>query len=176
TDNALQLNFRAMQQLMTILAVPFESIENTIRAWHFHYDADGVRLALGGMPHVLRQQKNLAFFDRNVDGGLAGILHDAKRNIALQLVEKLFVGIIVIIAPLVGTSDHGHHHFAVLPHLCISHRWFEFFFVCIDPSLKVESLEILDGRHRNSYFSGLYAIARISISKCGCGNWGTATV
>ena len=57
TDDALQLNFRAMQQLMTILAIPFESIENAIRAWHFHYDADGVRLALGGMPHVLRQQK-----------------------------------------------------------------------------------------------------------------------
>ena len=169
--NALQFYFRAMQQLMTVLAIPFESIQRALGARHLHHHADAARLPLRRMPHVLRQQKDLALFDRNLERRLARSLHDAKKNVALQLVEKFFGRIVVIIAPLVGTSDHGHHHLAVLPHLRISHGRFEFFFVLFDPGLKVERLEVLDGRHRNSYFSGLYAIARISISKCGCGNW-----
>src|ERR1700723_3291215 len=162
---------------MTLLAIPFKPIPCALRAWHLHYHSDAALLQLlGRMPHVLGQQKDLALSDRNLERRLAGSLHDAKKNVALQLVEKFFGWIVVIIAPLVGTSDHGHHHLAIFPHLRISHRRFELFFVFFNPSLKIDRLERLNGRHRHSYFSGLYAIARISISRCGCGNWCTATV
>src|ERR1700680_693879 len=166
-----QLYFCPVQQMMTDLAIPFKSIQRALGAWHLHHHSDAACRPLWRMPHVFWQQKDLALVYRNLDRRLARSIHGANKNVALHLVEKLFGRIIVIIAALVGTSDHGHHHLAVLPHLRIAHRWFELFFVLFNPGLKVERLEVLDGRHRNSYFSGLYAMTRISISKCGCGNW-----
>src|SRR6266536_3732519 len=95
--NAVELHFRAMQQLMTILAVPLEPIHRALGARHFDNHADAAFLqSQGRMPHMLRQQKNLALFDRNLQGRLPWSFHDAKKNVALQLVEKLFGRIVVI--------------------------------------------------------------------------------
>ena len=75
-------------------------------------------------------------------GGLPGVFHHAQRNVAFQLIEEFFGRIVVIVAALVRAADHGHHHFAVFPHLRIAHRRFELILVLFDPSLKVERLQM----------------------------------
>src|SRR6202035_5593837 len=113
--DALQFHFPAVQQLMTILAVPLETIQSALGAWHFHDHADAARLPLGGMSHVLRQKKDLALSDGNLQGRLTRSFHEAKKNIALQLIKEFFRRIVVKIAPLIGTAYYGHHHLAVFP-------------------------------------------------------------
>src|SRR5579872_1779260 len=119
------------------------------------------------MPHMLRQQKDLALFDRNLQRRLARNFHDAEKNVSFELVEKLLRRIVVIVTPIVRSSNDRDHHLAVFPHLRVAHGRFELFFVLVDPTLKIKRLQALDRWHRDSYFSGLYAMARISISKCG---------
>src|SRR3954469_16230353 len=127
------------------------------------------------MPHVFGKKKYLTFFDRNFDRRLPCRLHQTQRDVPLELIKKLFSGIVMIIASLVGTADHSDHHFTILPHLGIPHWRFEHLFILFNPLLKIKRFQLLDRRHVRSY-SGLYASARISISRCGCGNWRTATV
>src|SRR5579863_5039272 len=174
--NAFQFHFRAMHQLVAVRAVPFETVENALWTRHLHHHPDAAGHALRRMPHMFGQQENLAFFDGNFKRRLSRFFHHANRNIALQLVEELFRGIVVIIASLVRSPHDRDHHLAVFPHLRITDRRLEFVFVLFDPRLKVESPQAAYGWHRLSYFTGLLAKARISISKCGCGNWCTATV
>src|SRR5579862_5152586 len=102
-----------MQQLMTLLAIPFEAILSALGPRHLHDHTDAARLPLWRVPHVFWQQKNIALFDRNLEGRLAGSLHDTKKNVALQLVKEFFGRIVMIVATLVGTSDHSYHHLAV---------------------------------------------------------------
>src|SRR5665811_1919131 len=91
--NTLQFHFCAMHQLMTVLAIPFETIHRTFWTRHLDHHADAPLLqSLRGMPHVLGQQKNLTLFDRNLQRRLAWSLHDPEKNIALQLVEEFFGG------------------------------------------------------------------------------------
>src|SRR5260370_681368 len=83
-NNALQLHFRAMHQLMTILAIPFESIHRTLWTRHLDDDADASLLqSLRRMPLMFGHKKNLALSDRNLKRWLARSLHDAKKNIPL---------------------------------------------------------------------------------------------
>src|SRR5690348_5324388 len=145
-----------MDQMMTILAIPFEAIERALGSRHFDDHADGSLLQpLRGMTNMFWQQKDLALFDRNLERRLARSFNKAKKNVALQLVEKFFRRIIMIVAPVVRTTDYGNHHFAVFPHLRIADRRLEFLFVLFDPAQKIERLQVLDGRHSGSYFSGL---------------------
>jgi hypothetical protein len=43
---AFQLHFRPMQQLMTVLAVPFESVDSAFGAWHLDHNANASSNAL----------------------------------------------------------------------------------------------------------------------------------
>src|ERR1700728_625259 len=45
-DDALQLHFRAIDQLVTVRAVPFKGIQRAFGARHFNYYSDGVSGAL----------------------------------------------------------------------------------------------------------------------------------
>ncbi len=70
--DTFELHFCAMHQMVAILAVPLKSIHCSFRSRHFDDDADGARLqALRRVAHMLRQQKNLSFFNRNFNRGFA---------------------------------------------------------------------------------------------------------
>src|SRR6266446_6091330 len=116
---------------------------------------------------MLGQQKDLTLLNRNFNRRLAGSFHQAKENVALQLIEELLGRIVMIVSPMVRSPHDSHHHFAVLPNLRIPYRRLELLFVFLNPSLKVEGLQASNGWHCVSYLPGLYATARISISKCG---------
>src|ERR1700730_5481805 len=104
---------------------------------------------------MLGQKKYLAFSDRYFQRRLARRLHDSKRNVSLQLIKEFLGGVVVIIAPLIWAADNSDHHFAVFPDLGVAHWRLKLLFIFIDPRLEVESPQILDGRHRASYFTGL---------------------
>src|SRR5579863_5224923 len=132
-----------MYQLMTVLAVPFEAVQSALRARHFDDHADGSFLqSLRRMAHVLGQKKDFALFDWNFKRRLARSLHEPKKNIALQLIEKFFGRIVMIIAPIVGPAHNRDHHLAVFPNLRISYWRLEFFSVLFDPAHEVESLQV----------------------------------
>ncbi len=85
-NDTLQLHLRAMQQLVTVLAIPFEAVESAFGSRHLHYHADSSRLQpLRRVPHVFRQKKNLALLDRNLDRRFAGRRHDTEKNVAFEL-------------------------------------------------------------------------------------------
>src|ERR1700677_3199933 len=81
--NALQLDLGAMDQLMAVRAKPFECIQASLRARYFDDDADCISRPLRRVAHVLRQQENLALFDRNLQRRPAWRFHDAKNDISL---------------------------------------------------------------------------------------------
>src|SRR5580700_2659622 len=174
--DAFQFHFRAMHELMTVLAIPLETIQSTLWTRHLNHHANSSCSTLRGMPHVFRKQKDFTFLDWKFDGRLARRFHQTKNDVAFQLVKELLGWIVVVISALVGTSDHSHHHLAVFPYLRVAHRRLELFLVVLYPALKIECLQFLDRWHSCSYCSGLYATTRISTSRCGCGNWCTATV
>src|SRR5467141_2524185 len=92
-DNTLQSHFCAIDQLMTIRAVPFKSVQRALGAWDFNDHSDGVGRPLRGMAQMLGQKKYFALFDRYFQRRLAGRLHDAERDVSFQLVEELLRGI-----------------------------------------------------------------------------------
>src|ERR1700723_2868653 len=169
--DAFQLHFRAIHELVTALAIPLEPIQITLLTRYLDHHPNSSRSTLRGMPHVFRQQKDLTFLDWQVNGRVAHCFHQTKKNVAFQLVKELLGWIVVIVAALVGASDHSHHHLAVFPYLRVTHRRLELVLVFLYPTLKIECLHFLDRRHSSSYFAGLYATTRLSTSKSGCGNW-----
>src|SRR5436853_7306331 len=123
---------------MTVLAIPFESIESAFRARHFDDHTDAPSLPLRRMPHVLRQKKNVAFFDWDLKWRFARTLHNAEENVSLELVEEFLCRIIMIVTSLVGAADYGHHHFPIFPHLRIANRRLELFSIFFNPCLEIE--------------------------------------
>src|SRR5271156_5925599 len=99
------------------------------------------------MPGVFRQQKYFALFDGNFDGWPAGLLHHADKNVAFQLVEKFFGGIVVIVRALIRAAHDGDDDIAVFPNLGITDGWLQFFAIGVDPALKIEGLHGFDGWH-----------------------------
>src|SRR5216684_8094484 len=99
-DDAFQLHFRAINQLMAVRAIPLEGVQRAFRARHFDDDANGVRWPLRRMPKVLGQKKYFALFDWHFQWRLARRLHEPECNVSLQLVEEFFRGIVVIFAAL----------------------------------------------------------------------------
>src|SRR6266851_2394214 len=153
-DDAFQLHFRAIDQLMAVRAIPLEGVQRAFWARHFDDDANGIRWPLRRMSKVLGQKEYFALFDWHFQRRLARSLHEAECNVSLQLVEELLGGIVVIVAPLVGPTHHGDHHLGVFPNLRISDGRLELLFVFFYPAPKVESFQILDRRHLASYSSG----------------------
>src|SRR5271163_2667716 len=151
-NDALQLHFRAMHQMMAFFAIPFEPVLFSVRARHFHHQPDrSVGVPLRRMAHMLGQQENLAFLDRNLDRRLARRFHHANKNISLELVEKFLSRIIVIVHALIRAADHGHDHVAIVPDLRVSHRRLQFVAVRLNPTLKIESLKRFYRWHSSSF-------------------------
>src|SRR5258708_26944507 len=121
-DDAFQLHFRAIDQLVAVRAIPLERVQRAFWARHFDDDSDGVRWPLRRMPKVLGQKKYFALFDWHLQWRLARCLHEPECDVSLQLVEELLRGIVVIVAALVGAAHNGDHHLAVFPNLRVSHR------------------------------------------------------
>src|ERR1019366_10660463 len=63
-NNAFQLYFRAIDQLVAVRAVPFEGVQNALGAWHFHDHTDGFSRPLRRMAQMLGQKEYFALFDR----------------------------------------------------------------------------------------------------------------
>src|SRR5258708_12770193 len=111
THDALQLHFGTVHQLMAVLAVPLEAVEIAFWTRHLNDHTDCSRLEpLRRMPHMLGQQKYFSFFDWNFDRRLAGRLHDAKKNVAFQLVKEFFRGILVVSPPCLRSTYHRPPH------------------------------------------------------------------
>src|SRR5262249_12960304 len=122
--NASQFDLCAMQEIVTILAVPLETVRFVLRPWHLDHHTHGSRLqSLWRMSHVLGQQENFSFLDWHFDRRFSWSLDEPQKDVALQLVEELLGRIIVIIPPVVGTANHGHHHLSIFPHLRVAHGW-----------------------------------------------------
>src|ERR1700722_16279265 len=88
-DDALQLNFRAINQTMAVGAIPFESVERSLGARHLDDYADGIGWALRRVAHMLGQEKNFSFFNWDFERRLAFRFNEAKRYVAFELIEKL---------------------------------------------------------------------------------------
>src|ERR1700751_3755131 len=100
--DAFQLDLGAMQQLVAVLAVPLEPIQRPFRPWHFDHNTDRSRLqALRRVTHMLGKQEYLPFLNRDFERRLARRFHQAKKNIALQLIKEFFRRVVVIIAPVI---------------------------------------------------------------------------
>src|SRR6202049_502938 len=82
----LQFHLRAVQQLVAVRAIPFETVKSWVGAWHLDDDADASRLSLRRVSGVLWQQEDVAFIDWNVQRGFARRFHDANKNISFQLI------------------------------------------------------------------------------------------
>jgi hypothetical protein len=147
-DDALQEHFGAMDQVVTLPAIPFKAVFGALGTRNFDYQTDGSRrVTLRRMAHVLWQQKDLALLDRYLQGRLSRLFHHANENIAFQLVEKFLGGIVVIIHALIGSTYDGHDNVAVVPNLRVANRRLQFVTIGVNPSLKIESLQRLDGWH-----------------------------
>src|SRR5262252_1368242 len=169
--DAFEFHLRTVHQVETILAVPLKSVHRPLRPRHFDHNTQRARLQpLRRMTHVRGQQENLPFFDRNLDRWLPRRLHQAEKDVSPELIKEFLGGVVVVVSPVIRTSDNRDHQFSVFPYLRIPYRRLQLLPVVLDPSLKIECLQFLDRRHSASYFSGLYATARTSISKWGCGN------
>src|SRR3984957_3129323 len=151
-NDALQLHLRAMHQMMAFFAIPFEPVPLAVRARHFHHQANrSVSVPLRRMAHMFGQQKDLTFLDRNLDRGLARRFHDPDKNVSLELVEKFFSRIVVIVHALVGPADHRHDHVAIVPDLGVAHGRLQLVAIRINPALKIESLKRFYRRHSSSF-------------------------
>src|SRR5438309_7081915 len=101
-----------MQELMAILAIPLKAVESALGPRHFNHDSNTSRSTLRRMTHVPGQEKNVALVNRNFYRRLARSLHQAKKNVSLQLVEEFLGRVVVIVAPLIGAAHHRHHKLA----------------------------------------------------------------
>lgn len=140
---------------MAVGTIPFECVQRVLRTWDLNNNSYRFRRTLRRVAHVLRQKKNLALFNRYIQRRFPWRFHDSKNNIALQLIEKFFRRIVVVVAPLVWTAHDRYHQLTVFPDLRISYRRLELLLIFLDPGLKVESLQILDGRHSSLLFPRL---------------------
>ena len=125
------------------------------------------------MTHVRRQQKHVAF--TQIDALALAVDPQIQIRVAAQLIEELLERIVVIVGAVIRTADDGDDEIAVLPDLLIADRRLQQMRVLVDPALKIERFAVRDMAvslmfsARRVYF-GAYAIAFISISRCGCGN------
>jgi hypothetical protein len=88
------------------------------------------------MPHVPRQQQDLALPDRHLPR--PALLQDPQDHVAAQLIEEFLVGIVVIVGPG-WTADHHHDQVAGLhEHLLIADRRLELLRMPVDPLREVE--------------------------------------
>src|ERR1039457_6726177 len=73
--DALQLHFRAIDQLVAVRTVPFEGVKRSLGPRYFNDHSDGFRRPPRGVAQVFWQKKDFAFFDRYFQWWLARRLH-----------------------------------------------------------------------------------------------------
>ena len=95
------------------------------------------------MADMRRQQQHIALLERHVPP--LSVLDDAERDVALDLVEKLFERIVVVVGALVGPADDRDHEIGILPDLGIADRRLQQVTVLVDPFLEIEWGDL---RHR----------------------------
>src|SRR5262245_201457 len=91
------------------------------------------------MADMRRQEEDVALPNRNVVE--IAVVDDLEHHVALELIEELFDGIVVVVRALVRTADDLHGHVAALEHLLVADRRFEQVLVLLDPALEVEGVE-----------------------------------
>ena len=84
------------------------------------------------------QEEHLACADLEVDRRSTLGLHDAQHHRALDLVEELRSGVVVVVGPLVAAADDHHDHVGVEPDLLVGHRRLQLVAMFVDPGRQVE--------------------------------------
>src|SRR5690606_3090456 len=119
-----QLRFDAVHQAAAAafpLAIPFKAIDNARGALPLYHQAYASCFgALRRVAYARGQQKDVAFSE--IDALALAVNPKVQVSVAAHLVEKLFVGIVVIIGAVVGTADHSDDKVAVLPDLLVADR------------------------------------------------------
>ena len=142
------------------MAEPLEAIQQVLRPGALDQQAEASRLGpLRRMAHVRRQQENRAFVQ--VYALRAFGRHDRQVGIALELVEKLLEGIVVVVVAPVRAADHGDDEVGVLPELLDAHRRLQLVRAPLDPGVEIDCRQhavqveglVEFGGHRR--FSGL---------------------
>src|SRR5271167_45169 len=155
THNALEPHFRSMHEIVAVWAIPFKGVQRALGARHLDHKSDSVGLTLRRVANMLGKKENLSFLNGDVLWRLAGVLDDAQKNVALELVEELLSRIVMIVAALVRATDNSDHELAVFPHLRVTNGRLQFVPVFVYPALQVERFQGSDGRHSYSFFLAL---------------------
>src|SRR5262245_7866286 len=169
-DQAGQLHLAAVDEAVAARAVPLEPVDLPGRPRTLDHQPDRAgHGALGRVPDVRRQEEDVAFADGDVAG--ATLLPHPQDHVAPELVEELVARVVVKVRPLVGPAPHGDDEVPLVPDLRVPDRRSELLAVFVDPAGEI------DGPHADAP-SGpwLRAMALISMARCGCGSWWTATV
>src|SRR5258708_7935234 len=136
-NDALQLHLYAVQEVAALLAIPLESVFDTLGAGALDHQADasGFR-PLRRMPHMRRHKEDRTFLQFESPG--LSILHDVEKGVALKLVEEFLVGIVVVVGALVRPAHDGDDEIRCLPDLRVADRRLEKMPVLLDPFPEVE--------------------------------------
>src|SRR5882672_5001051 len=135
--DALQLHLHAVQEVVALAAIPFESVFDTLGAGALDHQADASGFwPLRRMTQVRRHKEDRTFLQFESPG--PSILHDIEKGVALHLVEEFFVGIVVVVGALVRPADDGDDEIRVLPNLSVADRRLEQMPVLLDPLREIK--------------------------------------
>src|SRR5882672_2271008 len=138
--DALQLHLHAVQEVVAIPAIPFESVFDALGAGALDHQADASGFGpLRRMTQVRRHKEDRAFLQLESPG--VPVLHQIEKGVALHLVEEFLVGIVVVVGALVRPADDGNDEIRVLPDLRVADRRLEQMPVLLDPFLEVERFQ-----------------------------------
>lgn len=136
-DDVFQIKVLLVQQLVAAFAIPLEAVLHARTSLHFHDQPDRIGTSLRGMRSSGRQKKDLAFFDRDVHR--LAVVDDLDQDVALELIEKLFRLVVMVILAAVGAAnDHDNEILVGLIDDLIHHRRLEQVTVFVDPLFEVE--------------------------------------
>src|SRR5258708_26905714 len=94
-NDALQLHLYAVQEVAALLAIPLESVFDTLGAGALDHQADasGFR-PLRRMPHMRRHKEDRSFLQFESPG--LSLLPDTEKGVALKLVKKFLLVVLVV--------------------------------------------------------------------------------
>jgi len=134
--DVLELEVLFVELVVTILTKPQQAVFLSRPPLALNYHPDRVPASDRIMRHTRRQQKHLAFSNRDIDG--LSVLLNFYRDIALKLIEKLLTLIPVIVFSRVRPADNHHNKIFSVVNTLIPNRRLEQMPVLIDPFLEVE--------------------------------------
>jgi 2-aminomuconate deaminase len=131
-----QLEKFFVQLLTAFFANPDESIEFTFGAFLFNHQPDRIGRTARRMRRVGREQKNIAFGERNI-GGLA-VLQNLENDVAFQLIEKFLAAVHMIISAAIRAANHHNDEIAVFPDALVANRRLKQVAVLVNPLLEID--------------------------------------